>query len=272
MANVRLPASYYQQFDADFHLDVPGEGYGGWKQTEIEVALEHTAVVALHAWDCGTRDLFAGVHRACEYIPRADQICRTIFPPLLSAVRRSPVKLFHVVSSAGYCSDLPGYRRAVELAGPEPEPLPRADPDPVISRLSQMRGEQVFPGAHNVPDQERLAAYLTFAPEARPLDNEGIAATSHQLFGLCKAERINHLIYIGFAANGCMWLSPGGMVDMQRRGMMCSTIRQAVTAIENKETARGEQNKQNALWYVALLFGFVFEADDVVAALSGVSG
>ena len=31
MGDVRLTAHYYQQFDADFALDVPGEGYGGWK-------------------------------------------------------------------------------------------------------------------------------------------------------------------------------------------------------------------------------------------------
>ena len=31
MKPVKLPASYYQQFDADFTREVPGEGYAGWK-------------------------------------------------------------------------------------------------------------------------------------------------------------------------------------------------------------------------------------------------
>ena len=52
---IRLPASYYQQFDADFKLDVPGEGYGGWRKSEIEISRDHTAVVVMHAWDMGTR-------------------------------------------------------------------------------------------------------------------------------------------------------------------------------------------------------------------------
>ena len=48
---------------------------------------------------------------------------------------------------------------------------------------------------------------------------------------------------------------------------MCSTIRQAVTAVECKETARHELNKREALWRVALEFGFVFDLDDFVTAL-----
>jgi len=44
MRTIRLPAYYYQQFDADFDLDIPAEGYGGWKRTEIEISWDHTAV------------------------------------------------------------------------------------------------------------------------------------------------------------------------------------------------------------------------------------
>jgi hypothetical protein len=267
MTLLRLPASYYQQFDADFNRDVPGEGYGGWKQTEIEMPLEHTALVVLHAWDCGTREQFPGTHRAVEYIPRSYAICQTVFPPLLAAARSASLPVLHVVSSESYCKDYPGYQRALRLAGPEPEPLPRVTGDPATQRLWQFRPDHIFPGAHNRADQARLAPYLTFAPEARPVGEEGIAATSHQLFALCQAQGIHHLIYIGFAVNGCMWLSPGGMFDMQRRGLLCSTVRQAVTAIENRETAREERNKENALWYIGLLFGFVFDADNLVAAL-----
>ena len=54
---------------------------------------------------------------------------------------------------------------------------------------------------------------------------------------------------------------------MSRRGVMCSAFRQAVTAVENKETARQELNKELALWRVALAFGFVFDVDDFVDGL-----
>jgi hypothetical protein len=42
------------------------------------------------------------------------------------------------------------------------------------------------------------------------------------------------------------------MVDLSRAGLLCSTIREATTAIENKETARHENAKELALWRVAL--------------------
>ncbi|SVE24368.1 uncharacterized protein METZ01_LOCUS477222, partial [marine metagenome] len=67
-----VQANYYQQFDADFNLDIPGEGYGGWKRAMINLSLDHTAVVVMHAWDCGKREQYPGWHRAVEYIPRAN--------------------------------------------------------------------------------------------------------------------------------------------------------------------------------------------------------
>ena len=64
MKRLELPAHYYQQFDADVTLDVPGEGYSGWQQADIEIASAHTAVVVMHAWDCGTAEDYPGWHRA----------------------------------------------------------------------------------------------------------------------------------------------------------------------------------------------------------------
>jgi hypothetical protein len=57
------------------------------------------------------------------------------------------------------------------------------------------------------------------------------------------------------------------MADMNHRGLMCSAIRQAVTAVENRETAREEICKEVGLWRVALAFGFVFDAEDFIEAL-----
>ncbi len=267
MGTLKVPANYYQQFDADFSLDVPGEGYGGWKKGEIEISVEHTAVVVMHAWDCGTREEYPGWHRAVEYIPRSYEICRTVFPDLLSAVRASDLKLFHVVATAEYYKKYPGYKIAVELAGPEPEPLENVESDPVLESLNEFRSKHVFVGEHNREDVNRGFKKLDFAREARPVGDERIAENANQLFALCKDAGVNHLIYMGFAINWCVLLSQGGMADMNKRGVMCSALRQAVTAVENKETARKELCKEIALWRVALAFGFVFDVDDFIAAL-----
>ena len=141
MRTITVPANYYQQFDADYSLDVPAEGYGGWQKTEIELALEHTATVVMHAWDCGTYEDYPGSWRAVEYIPRSYEICQTVFPPLLAAVRAAGMPLFHVVAGA-YYQELPGYRQTVELASPEPEPPAQIARDPLVEELWHFQSDR----------------------------------------------------------------------------------------------------------------------------------
>ncbi|MEI7800250.1 MAG: hypothetical protein EBT98_02860 [Opitutaceae bacterium] len=264
---MRLPARLYRQFDADLTLPVPGEGYGGWQTVEAELAPAHTALVVMHAWDCGEAHEFPGWRRAVEYHARAQRILTDIFPPLLAAVRCSPLPLFHVVGgSQDYYSHLPGHQHAVQLAGTPVSASPLA-PDPVYERLQKIRTTQGFPGVHNAADISAGFAQLDFAATARPIGAEGIAANGAQLAALCRAHEINHLIYVGFALNWCLLMSPGGMVDMSRYGVLCSTIAEATTAVENRETARAEREKEQALWRVALEFGFVFSLPDFLQAL-----
>lgn len=264
---LKIPAWYYQQFDADHDLGVPAEAYGGWKREVLEFSREHTAVVSMHAWDCGTRDEFAGWWRAVEYIPRTHAICRDIYPGLLATVRGSELPLFHVVGGGTYHEKYPGYHRTLAMAPLEPPALERAEPDDCLRKLHAFRGKHVFVGQHNADDVRRGFERVDFPEVAMPLDHEGVAATGNQLFALCKERGINHLIYMGFALNWCLLLSPGGMHDMSRRGIMCSVIRDATTAVENRESARQELAKQLGLWRVALAFGFVFDAMDFTVAL-----
>jgi hypothetical protein len=264
---VRLPASYYQQFDADHTLEVPGDGYGGWSKAEVEISAAHTAVVVMHAWDTGKPGEFPGWSRAVEYIPRANRIAATVFPRLLGAVRRSPLTLYHVVGGGSYYRHLPGYRRAAQMAGPPLPAPPQVEPDPVLDTLRDFRRRKVYPGERNEPDVKRGFARLDFMPQARPAGDEGVAESSEQLFALCRSDGINHLIYAGFAIDWCLLLSPGGMAAMQRHGLLCSALRQAVTAVENKETARDELAREIGLWRVAVAFGFVFDVEDFLVAL-----
>ena len=264
---MRLPAQVYRQFDADPALVVPAEGYGGWHTVDAELAPAHTALVVMHAWDCGGPQEFPGWRRAVEYQPRAERILAEVFPPLLAAVRRAPLPVFHVVGGGkDYYSHLPGYQRALELAGLTTAPSP-VSRDPVYDQLERLRASQGFAGDHNAADIAAGFARLDFAPAARPVGAEGVAENSDQLAALCRASGINHLIYVGFAINWCLLMSPGGMVDMKRHGLLCSTIAGAVTAVENRETAREEREKQQALWRVSLEFGLVFALEDFLKAV-----
>ena len=267
MDTISLPVEYYQQFDADFERDVPAEGYGGWQQAEVEISRSHTGIVVMHAWNTGTREEFPGWHRIAEYIPRADRICREVMPKLLAAVRQAGLPVFHVVGGGDYYKDCPGYKRAVELAGPAPE-QPVVEADPILKQLQSFKREHSNPGLHNAADVSAGFAHLDFAPNTKPVGDEGVAEDGRQLFALCREAGVNHLIYSGFAINMCLQNSPGGMIDMARYGIMRSVLREAVTAVENKETAEDELAKEIALWLVAVNAGFVFDVEALVAALT----
>ncbi len=247
--------------------EVPGEGYGGWKTADLDFSWKHSAVVVMHAWDVQPMEIDPAGYNECEYIPRADAICKNVFPSLLATIRARQFALFHVVGHHGYYEHLPGYQRAVALAGPEPERPSGVMSDPCLDNLRQFRSDHVWPGKENLVLRAQSKIPTDFHPAARPLGDEGVAANAHQLAALCRELGINHLIYAGFAVGGCLLTSPGGMVDMQRRGVLCSVLREAVTAIENKETARQEISKQLELWRVALSYGFVFDVSGFIAAL-----
>lgn len=263
---MRLPARLYRQFDADPARPVPAEGFGGWREVEVDLDPARTALVVMHAWDANQPGEYPGWDRTVEYRARARRLLAAVFPRLLAAVRASPVPVLHVVGGGDYYRTLPGYRRAVALAGQQPDPRP-VPTDPSWQRLQALRRREAFPGEHNAADIARGFAALDFAPEARPVGDEGVAENAAQLGALCRERGINHLVYTGFAINWCLLMSPGGMVDMARLGCLCSTIEEAVTAVENRETAAEEREKAQALWRVALEFGFVFRLAPFLAAL-----
>ena len=265
--SITIPANYYQQFDTDLSLDIPAKGYGGWKRQDIQISLEHTALVVMHAWDTGSPEEFPGWWRCVEYMSRAKQISQEIFPPLLSAARVNNFKLYHVASSAQDLNAYPGYMRSLLLAPNQEIFMPLVDSDPILEELHAFKAANVFVGKHNEADVNRGFEKLDFLPEAKPLADESIATDSQQLYALCNADRVNHLIYTGFAINWCLLLSPGGMADMSKYGIMCSAIRQAVTAVENKESAEEEWAKELGLWRVALAFGFVFDLNDFIESI-----
>jgi hypothetical protein len=271
VTTVHVPAWLYRQFDADPSRDVPAEAYGGWTRVDADLDLNHTAIVIMHAWDAGTPQEFPGWYRHVEYIPRANQILKDVFPGMLAAARSAGLRVIHVVGGGSYYKHLPGYVATRRLAWWQQFLASmgqgRVHGDESKKKLEEIRAVHAGGGVHNQADIKRGFEQLGFPPGARPLDNEAIAENTHQLVALCKKLHISHLIYTGFAINWCLLLSPGGMADMSRHGVMCSAIRQATTAVENKETARGELGKENALWRVALAFGFVFDLDDLLKAL-----
>jgi len=203
-----------------------------------------------------------------EYLPRSQHIMETVFPALRASASRAGLRTYHVVGGGGYYQHYPAWAETVALAGEPPPPPAGVIQDDSIAALRAWKAEQVFVGSHNRPDCDRgFKAMTDFPAPARPAPGEAICKDAHQLTAVCQRDGVNHLIYCGFAINWCLLKSPGGMIDMSRRGAFCSAIREGVTAVENRESARTESHKEAALWRVALAFGFVFADADLRATL-----
>src|SRR5699024_10252329 len=92
--------------------------------------------------------------------------------------------------------------------------------DDVIRFLKDFKQKEGYPGERNVEDIQKGYKKMDFLNHSRPLCDEVIVETSDQLFERCKEDGINHLIYMGFAINWCILMSPGGMADMSKRGIV----------------------------------------------------
>lgn len=238
------PVLSYQQF-------TPRDGKG-WFRSTLKFSDAHTGVVVMHAWAPPGPDQLPGWQRAVPYLAETGPILRTTFPPLLQALRGRGLPVFHVTGAVPESS----------------EPTLQVASDSTWRDLTAFRADRVFPGKANQPDIALGRQARQIAPEAQPLPGEHVAETSAALHQCCQTHGLNHLIYVGFALNWCLLMSPGGMVDMKRYGYLCSTVAEATVAVENEATASDRREYHQALWRVAVEFGFVFHQRDLITALS----
>ncbi|MBQ9968745.1 MAG: hypothetical protein IJO88_08495 [Oscillospiraceae bacterium] len=249
---VFVPAYYYAQQGADPTIDHPGTTFGGWNETQVPFETDKTAIVVMHVWDAPPT---AALLQHIEYIPRANAIIERRFPSFIRAARASSVRVIHV--AAGFESVLksyPGYQRMLEKYPLIPQPA--IEPSKELLALRDLHYR--LTGADTQEKYDELeAGYENYTFAIEPLDEEDVVCAPHQLFGLCRDHGIEHLIYTGFAVNACLSLSPCGLLDMSRCGVMCSVVGDLTTGVENKETCVAQSNRDYGLWQFAVQSGFV---------------
>lgn len=257
---MQVPAYYYAQQGADPTLEHPGSSFGGWRETEVPVDPEHTAVIVMHAWTVPNTE---GLHQHVEYLRRADKILKERFPAFLEAVRKSGVRLIHVAAGFEKALDrFAGYHRVRQEC--PPECFETIDTSPALQEL-KMRHWRLT-GAEDPSHHEQIeAGYANYGFAIEPMEHEDVVTTPNQLLYLCRKHRIEHLIYTGFAVNACLLLSPCGSLDMTRRGLVCSIVGDLTTAVENKESCREQRNLEYGLWQFSVQCGFVFLSDSLIS-------
>ena len=271
---ITLPTSYYCQYGTDVTLAYPADGMDGWKTDPLPLNLDKTAVVVMHAGYVGEPDNMPEQFAACEYVSRSYQIAERVFPKLLGAVREAGVRVYHIPFGTGYYEDLPGRKRVTALdVKPDPALCNYAEQDPVVEALLRHKVDFGMSSGAGMAEpmvarmREGYQKYLDFMPAAKPVGDEAIVENAAELAAVAKQDGVNHLIYIGFALDWCLLLSPGGMHEMQNRGFLCSTVRDAITAVECKESVRELSHTETALWRVGTRFGFVYDSETLISNL-----
>ncbi len=274
-SKLRLPGDYYRHYPVDFSRRQEGAlGFKGWGDSEdIEAPVSETAIISMHVWNIGFHPELpfshdgpaGGVMDMLEWAGRSENIIRNTLPPIFSAARKAGIRVIHVASDERYAVKYSGYEKTRSLAGPEPAGLPKA-PRHDQQKPPDNRKSGLLFGPGYTRDIDFYAERIDFPEPAKPSGDEYIAVTTHQFNEVLRHHGIWNLIYVGFAINWCLWFSPCGMTDMSRLGYRCSCIREGVTAVENKESVRGEFNKQQALWRTSLMFGYIHSARDFITA------
>lgn len=272
---LRLRGEYYRHYPVDFSRGKEGaRGFKGWGESVKVVApAEETALILMHVWNVGLVPELAfkpdgpagGVMLMDEWVARTGPIIRNTLPPILKAAREANLPIVHVASSEEYARKYPGFQRALEISGEEPPAWPRAPRADEVKSPDDQKEALIF-GPRFTESFKYYWPRIDFPEEAKPLDSEPVVVTSHQLNSVLRDMGAWQLIYCGFSINWCLWFSPGGMTDMSRLGYRCSCIREAVSAVENRESTHGEFNKQQALWRVSLMFGYIHGARDFIDA------
>ena len=269
---IRVPWHFYQHYPADFSAGTrAARGFRGWTSEVRDLDLSHAALLVMHLPDAGlTPDTEWGpsckrpdLLGTVEWVPRTMDLCTHRLPPQVTAARASGLQVVHVLGGISDPKE-PCAARSLAEAGARPAP----DPDTLKAdaEVSARHRRDVFGDMPSRPPGS--PEHVPGLPaELRPMGNDLVVAESWQLHRLMKNRGITHLVYTGWALNWCLWFSPCGMSDMQRKGYLCSAVREGCVAIENRESADTEANLEYACWKTTTMFGYVFDLQELTSAL-----
>lgn len=272
---IQVPWHIYRHYPADFSAGpAAARGFIGWEVETRPLDLDKTALLLMHLPDAGlTPDSQWGPHcprpdllGTVEWVPRTVDMIRNRLPRLVEAARAAGLQVVHVHTRKEYQTG-PCWERSVAEAGDPPgDDTDRIDDEGLLATHRR----DVFQLA---PRPDGSPEHTWGMPEVlMPQRDDLVAGETWRLHRLMKRRGINHLIYCGWALNWCLWFSSGGMCDMSRHGYLCSAVPGGCVAIENREAAEAEANLEYALWKTAVMFGYVFDLDELTEALRAAAG
>ena len=270
---IRLPWHFYRHYPADFSArSKAARGFRGWSREVRDLDLSHAALLLMHLPDAGlTPDTEWGPFSprpdllgTVEWVPRTMDLCTQRLPPLVAAARRAGLQVVHVYGGIPDPKEPCAARSLAEAGSPPPSDEERVPPDADVSRRHTLDVfGTLFKRPEGSPDHEAGLPQVL-----RPQGDDLVVSESWQLHRLMKKRGITHLLYTGWALNWCLWFSPCGMSDMDRKGYLCSAVRGGCVAIENRESADTESNLEYAYWKTSTMFGYLFDLKELTSELT----
>ncbi len=209
--------------------------------------IANTALVLVDCWD---------LHQITSHLERATVTIEQRLVPTLAACRRAGITVIHAPSP----QTARKYPQWTRYAGDETlfdQERPEPDWPPRAFRRRQGAYAQFAPPAQvffPYTEHDKQARRIISCLE--PLPDEYVVASGEQLHRLCRARRLLHLIYCGFAANICVLNRDYGIVAMaQERGYNVILLRDGTNAIENSDTLAEETMLLASVRRVETLYG-----------------
>ena len=154
-------------------------------------------------------------------------------------------------------------QRQAVLALP-PQPLPqRLKLNPPNALFPDYRYCECGPGPQCLPNY----GWTAMNPTLQIRENDLVANGDHDVYNICVARGLTHLLYAGIATNICLLGKPGAASNMIRDGMKCMFARDLTDAFSTYEPERGFTPDQGTSEAIAAIERSAMPSIDLLSTL-----
>lgn len=268
-----ITAEFYQRGCVDWEDANPAKGFVGNRTRPLALSTANTVIACMHPGnycypgkvEWGPEGEFAWWTGKMANLPRIREIIEQRLAPLLACARRSGLRIIYLIGGWQNALNYPQYRELLARVK-EPEiknPVPRS---PDESWRADSNADHYGAEWRTPERNRRIVEVIDVAPPIKPHPADWIAATTAQTSTLLSENGIWNILYTGFDTNGCVWVSPGGMLEMGRLGYRTLLLRDCTTGAETAETYP-DQEMTESFFQLVRYSGYTSDSASVITAL-----
>jgi len=223
----------------------------GYATLNWTIPLSQVALVLVDVWQR---------HYIKDTEARAEAIINNNLVPLISACRRSGLRVVHAPSPP-VARLHPNWIKLVPDTAHAPQ---ESWPPAAFRNLSGPYQAYRRPNEPRDAELKSLPA-LTFHPSVTPDGNEAVIATGEELHRYCKQEGILFLLYAGFNTNACLITRDYGALQMSNNyGYQVIITRDCTTGMESKDTHAGLSQTNGAILFFEMFGQYSITSGDII--------